>query len=43
MLDDYAPDYSLKMGEGLAYESVELRRRRRLPLRKDSHCSRIWG
>lgn len=34
MLDDYAPDYSLKMGEGLAYESVELRRRRRLPLKK---------
>ena len=34
MLDDYAPDYSLKMGEGLAYESVELRRRRRLPLKR---------
>ena len=30
MLDNYAPDDSMKMGEGLAYESVELRRRRRL-------------
>ncbi|MFZ0782930.1 MAG: biopolymer transporter ExbD [Candidatus Sulfotelmatobacter sp.] len=34
MLDNYAPDDSMKMGEGLAYESVELRRRRRLPLKK---------
>jgi biopolymer transport protein ExbD len=34
MGDSYAPDASMKMGEGLAYESVEFRRRRRLPLRR---------
>jgi biopolymer transport protein ExbD len=32
MVDSYAPDASMKMGEGLAHESVELRRQRRLPL-----------
>jgi biopolymer transport protein ExbD len=32
MIDSYAPDASMKMGEGLAHESVELRRQRRLPL-----------
>lgn len=35
--DSYAPDASMKMGEGLAHESVELRRQRRarkLPLRR---------
>jgi biopolymer transport protein ExbD len=34
MLDNYAPDASMKMGVGLAYESVELRRQQRLPLKK---------
>jgi len=34
MVDTYAPDASMKMGEGLAHESVELRRRRRLPLKR---------
>src|ERR1700722_8966816 len=34
MLDSYAPDASMKMGEGLAHESIELRRQRRLPLKK---------
>jgi hypothetical protein len=33
-VDPFAPDASLKMGEGLAHDSVELRRRRRLPLRR---------
>jgi len=28
----FAPDASMKMGEGLAHESVEFRRQRRLPL-----------
>jgi len=32
--DNFAPDASMKMGEGLAHESVELRRRRRLPLKR---------
>jgi len=34
MLDSYAPDASMQMGEGLAHESVEFRRQRRLPLRR---------
>lgn len=34
MLDNYAPDASMKMGEGLGHESVEIRRRQRLPLKK---------
>ena len=34
VFDSYAPDASMKMGEGLAHESVELRRTRRLPLKK---------
>jgi len=34
MVDTYAPDASMKMGEGLAYESVEVRRQRRLPIRR---------
>jgi biopolymer transport protein ExbD len=34
MLDSYSPDGSMKTGESLAYESVELRRQRRLPLKK---------
>jgi biopolymer transport protein ExbD len=34
MLDNYAPDASMKMGECLAYESVEFRRQQRLPLKK---------
>lgn len=34
MLDNYAPDASMSMGGGLSYESVEHRRRRRLPLKK---------
>jgi biopolymer transport protein ExbD len=33
-INGYAPDASMKMGEGLAHESVELRRRRRLPLKR---------
>src|ERR1700722_4828184 len=33
MSDGFAPDASMKMGEGLAHESVEFRRERRLPLR----------
>jgi biopolymer transport protein ExbD len=32
MVGDYAPDASMKMGEGLAHVSVEVRRQRRLPL-----------
>jgi biopolymer transport protein ExbD len=32
--DSFAPDASMKMGEGLAHESVELRRRRRFPLKR---------
>jgi biopolymer transport protein ExbD len=32
--DPCAPDTSMTMGEGLTHESVELRRRRRLPLRR---------
>jgi biopolymer transport protein ExbD len=32
MVDSYAPDASMKMGGGLAHESVEFRRQRRLPL-----------
>jgi biopolymer transport protein ExbD len=34
MVDSYAPDASMKMGEGLAHQSVEFRRQRRLPLKK---------
>jgi biopolymer transport protein ExbD len=34
MVGSYAPDASMKMGQGLAHESVELRRQRRLPLRR---------
>jgi biopolymer transport protein ExbD len=34
MVGSYAPDASMKMGEGLAHESVESRRQRRLPLRR---------
>jgi len=34
MVDSYAPDAPMKMGEGLARESVECRRQRRLPLGK---------
>ena len=34
MVDSYAPDASLKMGEALAHESVEFRRQRRLPLKR---------
>jgi hypothetical protein len=34
IVDPFAPDASMKMGEGLAHESVELRRQRRLPLRR---------
>jgi biopolymer transport protein ExbD len=34
MLDSYAPDASMQMGEGLAHESVEFRRQRRFPLRR---------
>jgi biopolymer transport protein ExbD len=34
MLDSYAPDASMQMGGGLAHESVEFRRQRRLPLRR---------
>jgi len=34
MVDSYAPDASMKMGEGLAHESVEFRRQRRLPLKR---------
>lgn len=30
----YAPDASMKIGEGLAHESVECRRQRRLPLKR---------
>jgi biopolymer transport protein ExbD len=33
MVATYAPDASMTMGEGLAHESVEFRRQRRLPLR----------
>jgi biopolymer transport protein ExbD len=34
MLDSYAPDASMQMGGDLAHESVEFRRQRRLPLRR---------
>jgi len=34
MVDSYAPDASMKIGEGLAHELVERRRTRRLPLKK---------
>lgn len=34
MVDNYAPDASMKIGEGLAHESVEFRCQRRLPLRR---------
>ncbi|HEY6371201.1 MAG TPA: biopolymer transporter ExbD [Candidatus Sulfotelmatobacter sp.] len=34
MIDSYAPDDSMKMGAGLAHESVEFRRQRRLPLKR---------
>jgi hypothetical protein len=34
MADSYAPDASMEMGEGLAHESIELRRQLRLPLRR---------
>lgn len=34
MVDSFAPDASMKMGEGLEHESVELRRRQRLPLKR---------
>jgi len=34
MVDSCAPDASMKMGEGLAHESVEFRRQRRLPLKR---------
>ena len=33
-INSCAPDASMKMGEGLAHESVELRRQRRLPLNR---------
>jgi biopolymer transport protein ExbD len=33
-VDPFAPDASVKMGQGLAHESVERRRARRLPLKK---------
>jgi biopolymer transport protein ExbD len=33
IVDPFAPDASMKAGEGLAHDSVELRRQRRLPLR----------
>ena len=32
-VDPFAPDASMKMGAGLAYDSVEVRRRRRFPLK----------
>jgi biopolymer transport protein ExbD len=32
LVDSYAPDASMKMGDGLAHQSVEFRRQRRLPL-----------
>jgi biopolymer transport protein ExbD len=32
-VDPFAPDVSMKMGAGLAYDSVEIRRRKRLPLK----------
>jgi biopolymer transport protein ExbD len=33
-VDSFAPDVSMKMGAGLAHDSVEVRRQRRLPLKE---------
>jgi biopolymer transport protein ExbD len=42
-INGYAPDASMKMGEGLAHESVELRLRRRLPLKRKFSVLPNWG